>query len=153
MLEEPDELVERARLEIAAFAEATGAAPYVFAHSLGGVVALELVNDPDATGAPPEVAGLVLSAPAIVPRLTRSDRAKLAVLSAFAPSYALEMPYDASRLTSDPEEMAVAHADALIHRFKSASLVRWLIDAAERTIERAPALAVPTLVLVAARTS
>jgi len=144
VLETPDELVDGAAQAIAAFASDTGAPPLMFAHSLGAVVATELLARGDVP-----IAGLVLSAPAIVPRLSAMDRLKLSVLSTVAPSHALEMPYDASRLTSDPDEIAAAHADALIHHRKSASLVRWLVDAAGRALKRAPEIDVPTFVLIA----
>lgn len=140
----PDTLVARAGERLERFADELGAAPILFGHSLGGVVATELVL---ARRVP--VAALALSAPAIVPRLTRANAIRLAVLSRLAPRLAVELPYDASVLTRDPEEIARAHADELVHGFKSAGLVRWLIDAAHRAIERAPELELPTLVLIA----
>ena len=139
-----DALVGRAAERLAAFAAECAAPPLLFGHSLGGVVATELV-----LGRRLPVAGLVLSAPAIVPRVSGFNRVRLRVMSALAPSYALELPYDASQLTHDPEQMAIATADELIHGFKSAGLVRWMIDAAHRAIEAADTLTVPTLLLVA----
>jgi len=144
VLDSADALVSEAASRLERFAAETGAAPYLFAHSLGGVVATDLLLVHRA-----EVAGLVLSAPAIVPRLTRTDALKLRVLSVLAPSFALELPYDASVLTGDPDEIAAARADALIHGFKSAGLVRWLIAGAHRAVERAGELDVPTLLLLA----
>ena len=140
----PDRLVRDARVELERFAADIGTAPFLFGHSLGGVVATELALERRVP-----LAGLVLSAPAIVPRLTPADRMKLRVMSALAPSHALELPYDASRLTHDADEIAAAQGDALIHGFKSAGLVNWLLAAAERALERAAELDLPTLLLVA----
>ena len=140
----PDALAREAAVRVTRFAEESGAAPYVFGHSLGGVIALELSLAREVP-----LAGLMLSAPAIVPRLSRADTIRLRVLSAFAPTYAVERPYDASRLTHDPEQIAAAHADPLIHGFKSAGLVGWLIDNARRVLDAAPRLEVKTLLLVA----
>ena len=145
VIESPERLVDAAAGQIERFtAECGGAAPALFGHSLGGVVATEL-----ALARRVPVAGLALSAPAIVPRLSAVNRVKLAVLTAAAPSFALELPYDASLLTSDPVQIAAAHADPLIHGYKSAGLVRWLLAAARRALERAGELDVPTLVMVA----
>ena len=140
----PDRLVADARGELERFAERTGSEPVLFGHSLGGVVATEIALERGVA-----LAGLALSAPAIVPRLTATDRLKLRLMTTLAPSRALELPYDANRLTHDPVEIAAAHADELVHGFKSAGLVNWLIGSARRALERAPEIDVPTLLLIA----
>lgn len=133
-----------AAAECARFAEETGATPFLFGHSLGGVVACELVLFLRI-----EVAGLLLSAPAIVPRLTSREALKLRTLSLLAPSLALELPYDPTRLTHDPEQQRIALADPWIHGFKSAGKIGWLMRTAERVLEAGGELDVDTLVLIA----
>jgi len=137
-------LATRAAIECARFANETGAVPFLFGHSLGGVVACELVLLHRF-----EVAGLVLSAPAIVPRLTRLDALKLRTLSLLAPSLTVDMPYDPTRLTGDPEQRRIALDDTLIHGFKSAELIGWLMRTAERVLRAGHRLEVETLLLVA----
>ena len=128
------------------FARETGAAPFVFGHSLGGVVACELVLEHGF-----DTSGLVLSAPAIVPRLTPGQAAKLRTLSLLAPRLVLEFPYDPTDLTHDPEQRRAALADEWIHGFKSAEQVGWLMRAAARALADAAELDVDVLVLVAGR--
>jgi len=140
----PELLVTEAGEELERFTAACGSPPYLFGHSLGGVVAMALVLSQRVP-----IAGLLLSAPAIVPRLSATDRLKLQVMSILAPTLALDLPYDASRLTQDVEEIAKAEGDELIHGFKSAGLVGWLMATAEEALERAGEIDVATLLLVA----
>lgn len=140
----PGAMATRAAIECMRFAHETGAAPYLFGHSLGGVVACELVLLHGM-----DVAGLVLSAPAIVPRLTRTEALKLWALSRLSPSTTVELPYDPTRLTHDTEQQELARADTLIHGFKSAELIGWLMSAATQVLDAAPLLDVESLMLIA----
>jgi len=140
----PDDLVRQAAVRLERFAAECDSTPFLFGHSLGGVVATELV-----LGRYVPIAGLLLSAPAIAPYLSAANRLRLQLLSVLAPSRSVELPYDASRLTHDPEEIVAAHADELNHGFKSAGLIRWLIGGAQRAIARADELEVATLLMIA----
>nr|MBX2836674.1 lysophospholipase [Gammaproteobacteria bacterium] len=140
----PGALVTQAAVQIHEFALETGRTPVVFGHSLGGVVATELVITHRMS-----VAGLVLSAPAFAPYISWGNRVKLKLLTHLAPQFAQELPYDASRLTHDKEEQAKAEQDPLNHGFKSASLVSWLVESGQRSIEDAQQLDVKTLLLIA----
>lgn len=142
--EPADRLVSDAAAEFERFTTTCGAPAYLLGHSLGGVVAMALLLS--RTVSP---AGLLLSAPAIVPQLTATDRLKLQVMSILAPTLALELPYDAARLTHDPDEIAAAESDELIHGFKSAGLVGWLMTSAADALERAGEIDVATLLMVA----
>lgn len=144
LIEPPGSLATQAAIQIMKFACETGTEPVLFGHSLGGLLATELVLDHQLP-----VAGLMLSAPAIVPRLGSMDRLKLFALSMLAPSRSVELPYDASRLTHDPDEIEKAHADALIHGFKSANLINWLRFTGKGLVSRAATLNVPTLLMIA----
>jgi len=137
-------LATRTAIECARFERETGAVPFLFGHSLGGVVACELVLLHRLP-----VAGLVLSAPAIVPRLTRREALKLRTLTMLSPGFTIDLPYDPSRLTHDPEQQRLARADPLIHGFKSAELIGWLMRTAEQVSHAGGALDVDTLLLIA----
>jgi len=137
-------LATRAAIEYSGFAHETDATPFLFGHSLGGLVATELVLLHRM-----EVPGLLLSAPAIVPRLTGRETLKLRALSLLAPRLAIELPSDASRLTRDPEQQRIALEDPLNHGFKSAELVNWLMRTAGQVLAAADQLDTPTLLMIA----
>jgi len=140
----PDILVNQAQQQLEQFASECGAQPVLFGHSLGGVVAAELVLVRRAA-----VCGLMLSAPAIVPIISSGNKLKLRVLGALAPNFAVELPYDASLLTHDQQVIAEAQSDPLIHGFKSAGLVRWLLNSSTKAITLADQMSVPTLLMIA----
>lgn len=137
-------LVTQAAIQIQAFAKETNRAPIVFGHSLGGVIATELVLQHGI-----KLSGLILSAPAYAPITTITDRIKLRLLTLLAPRWCIDLGYDAGRLTHDKEMQAEAYADELIHGFKSANFVGWLIRAGRRCIVDAEKFDMPALLLVA----
>ena len=137
-------LATQAAIQIQAFANETGTTPIVFGHSLGGVLATELVLHHGL-----KVAGLILSAPAYVPITSVLDRLKIRLLTWLAPELCLDLGYDASRLTHDETIKGLAHADPLIHGYKSATLINWLIRSGSRCVADAQKLHVPTLLLIA----
>ena len=130
--------------QIETFATRTGATPVLFGHSLGGVLATQLVIEQKLP-----VAGLMLSAPAYVPVMRPVDRLKLQILSTFAPKLCLDLGYDPSRLTQDADEQQAASGDALIHGYKSATLVNWLLRTGQRMIDQAEQVNVDTLLMIA----
>lgn len=130
--------------QIKAFADETGALPVLFGHSLGGVLATQLVMEEKLA-----VAGLMLSAPAYVPLMSSIDRWKLRLLSLFAPRLCLDLGYDPRRLTQDPELQLAATDDPLIHGVKSATLVNWILNTGQRMVDKADQLDVDTLLMIA----
>lgn len=141
---EPDyPLVDESIKQLKLFANETGTAPILFGHSLGGVAAATIAMD-----AAVPLTGLILSAPALVPQIGRLDRFKLNALSTVAPYYVQELPYDPTRLTQDTEEQEKALNDPLIHGFKSASLINWIVKAGFAVTQSASKLNLPTLILV-----
>ena len=80
---------------------------------------------------------------------TVTDRLKLRILTLLAPRWCIDLGYDASRLTHDTDIQNAAYADELIHGFKSATFVRWLIRAGRRCIVDAGKLDIPALLLIA----
>jgi alpha-beta hydrolase superfamily lysophospholipase len=137
-------LATQTAIQIQTFAKEVGSMPIVFGHSLGGVVATELVLQHGLS-----VKGLVLSAPAFVPITSRLDRFKWRVLTLIAPRLCLDLGYEPNRLTHDENVQKLAHADPLIHSFKSTTLVNWLIQSGQRSLSLAANLKTPTLLLIA----
>jgi len=134
----------QAAIQILQFANETGASPVVLGHSLGGVLAAELVLTHHLP-----VSGLILSAPAFRPWITSRQRLKLSLLYKFFPDKVLELPGFHENLTHDAEKLEAVAKDEWVHGFKSARLVRWLFDSGTRSIELAPNLPVPALALIA----
>jgi len=137
-------LAVQAAIQIQAFACETGAPPIVFGHSLGGVLATELVLDYHLP-----IAGLILSAPAYAPYIGKLNKLKLKLLSATAPELCLDLGYDPARLTHDADERKAASRDELIHGYKSATFVNWLMTTGQRALHNAEQLTVDTLMLIA----
>ncbi len=129
--------------QVNAFANETGAAPVLFGHSLGGVLATQLVIEHALA-----VTGLMLSAPAYVPVMRPVDHLKLRLLSLVAPKLCLDLGYDPSRLTNDISEQQAALADELLHGYKSATLVNWLLRTGQRMLDKAAQLDADTLLLI-----
>ncbi|MBX2879415.1 MAG: lysophospholipase [Granulosicoccus sp.] len=144
LIDPPGSLVTQAAIRIQEFAVETGNHPVLFGHSLGGVAATELVLQ---HGLP--VSGLILSAPALVPRIQAWQKILLFTMNQVAPKLCIDFPYDPSYLTSDPEQQQSAKDDPLIHGVKSASLVQWLVQSGQRSLNLAHELDVDTLLLIA----
>jgi len=137
-------LVTQAAIQCQNFAHDTGGAPIVFGHSLGGVVATELALQHGM-----QASGLILSAPAFVPYMRKMDAFQVNVLARFAPTFTVERPYDATRLTQDKRVQQQAADDPLNHGFKSASLIKWLVSSGQRQLDNAHLLSVDALILIA----
>ncbi|MFK8084106.1 MAG: lysophospholipase [Granulosicoccus sp.] len=137
-------LVTQAAIQVQRFAAETDCAPVLFGHSLGGVAATELVIE---HGLP--VAGLILSAPAFAPFIRKRDQLKVSLLAHLAPTFTIERPYDASRLTHNDNIGKKAEADPLNHGFRSAGLVNWILKSGARQLSNASLLDVDTLLLIA----
>ena len=144
LIDPSDLLVAEAARQIQSFADETNSMPVLFGHSLGGAVATELVLQHGLS-----VKGLILSAPAYAPITTKAHRLKLKLLTVLAPRLCLDLGYNAGRVTHDVEIQQKAQADPLMHSFKSASLINWIIRSGQRSLELASTLTSPTLLLIA----
>lgn len=144
LIDPPGSLATQAAIQIQAFARETDSQPILFGHSLGGSLAAELVLQHHLP-----VSGLILSAPALMPIMSATDKVKLKLLSIVAPTLCLDLGSDPSRLTHDASIMAKASSDALNHSYKSATLVNWLISTGRKSMEKADQLKVKTLLLIA----
>ncbi len=139
-------LVEDAIRLLDAFAQRTGGPPVLFGHSMGGMLAAELVLQ----RARP-VAGLILSSPALRPNLSRMQRAQLRLLHALAPRLVLSRPIDGRRLSHDAGQVEAYHDDPLVHGRISAAMVRWMLESGRESVRRANELACPTLLIGGSR--
>lgn len=142
-IDEDDALVNAAIEQFQLFEAETGATPILFGHSLGGLVATAMVLDKHVN-----VAGLILSAPAYAPFISDANKLKIKILRMVAPRFTQQLPYDAQLLTHDEQEQEKGRTDPLNHRYKSASIVDWIVRAGRRTIDSASTLSVPTLMLI-----
>jgi len=134
----------QAAVQIERFAQETGAPPILFGHSLGGVLAAELVLSHHIPSA-----GLILSAPAFRARISWKNRLKVNLMHALAPDKTVELPYAPENLTRDSDKIAESLSDPLIHGFKSARFIQWLLDSGAESIALAHSLPIDTLVLIA----
>ncbi|MCO5108666.1 MAG: lysophospholipase [Burkholderiaceae bacterium] len=118
--------------------------PLLMGQSLGGLVALTY-----ALRHPGRVAGLVLSSPALAPGLSAFQKALLALMSRLAPDVAVNNGLDPTKLSHDPAAVRAYLDDPLVHDRISARLARFIVDGAREALDRAPTLAVPTLLIYA----
>lgn len=123
------------------------AAPqFIFGHSLGGLVALRAVQ----TGRAGELAGLVLSAPALElphpPRRWRESAA--AILAVIAPVLELPSGIDPEDLSHSPDAVAAYRTDPLVHDRITPRLFIGMRRAMRSAASEAERVEVPVLLLV-----
>lgn len=120
-----------------------GKALFLFGHSLGGLVTAASVAE-DASG----VAGVVLSAPALLITAPAHLRAIAGLVSMFAPSARLVPPLDVDGLSRIPEEVQAYRNDPMVSDTRvPAKTGATAIEVAERAWTRYPAWQTPVLVL------
>jgi alpha-beta hydrolase superfamily lysophospholipase len=122
------------------FALAQQTTPFLFGHSLGGLIAARF-----ATGGFSQVRGLMLSSPALAIYLSRFQRLLLALGSALAPGLAVSTGLPSNRLSHDSEVQQAASGDMLNHRKAAPRVVRFMLDAIEHSIADAARLTSPVL--------
>lgn len=116
---------------------------FLFGHSLGGLVTAASVAEDGG-----DVAGVVLSAPALLISAPAHLRAIAGVVSAFAPGARLAPPLDAEGLSRIPEEVAAYRSDPMISDPRvPAKTGATAIAVAERAWTLYPAWTAPVLVL------
>jgi alpha-beta hydrolase superfamily lysophospholipase len=111
-------------------------------HSMGGLVAAQFVAD-----AVRPVDALILTSPALDPRLTGWQRLQLRVASALAPDLAIGNGLRSRFLSHDPDVVRAYDADPLVHDRVTARLVRFIADGGAHVRSRAAVWQVPTLLL------
>ena len=144
-----DALLDDARQQFDAFAAELRAggvarAPFLLGHSMGGGLAARAV-----TGGWIAPRGLVLSSPALVPRITWIERVAARIGRVIAPNLRLPHRLPMHKLSHDPAVLAAATADTRMHILVTPRLVAFMLDAGARALADAARCGVPTLLLVA----
>jgi alpha-beta hydrolase superfamily lysophospholipase len=116
---------------------------FLFGHSLGGLVTAASVAD-DQSG----VAGVILSAPALLISVPAHLRAIAGVVSLIAPSARVAPPIDVSGLSRIPEEIEAYRSDPMVSDPRvPAKTGATAIAVAERAWTRYPNWTAPVLIL------
>ena len=144
VIERTDQMTEHAAALLEEFSAELANPALLLGHSMGGVLAAELVLG---RGVP--VSGLIMSSPALATDMSAVQRALVAAMLRLAPATALPNGLDPQQLSHDPQVARAYVADPLVHRRICARLARWIVDAGARARESAAALEVPALLLVA----
>jgi alpha-beta hydrolase superfamily lysophospholipase len=139
LLEDLADVIESTRQR-----QRTRAPIVVLGHSLGGLVAADLVARRGAA-----IEGLVLSSPALGARLSGWQKLLLSTVPRVAPNLALGNGLDADFLSHDPEVVAAYRADRLVHDRITPRLALYIAESGPRVVARAPHWNVPTLLLYA----
>lgn len=119
--------------------------PFLFGHSLGGLVVLYTVLVMDLAPR-----GLVASSPALATRAGKFQRWLARTLTDRWPHLTLRNGLPADKLSHDPYIGHDYQRDPLNHNRISARLAYYLFAAGRRSLEAAPTLKVPTLLQFAA---
>ena len=116
---------------------------FLFGHSLGGLVTAASV-----AGDPSGVAGVILSAPALLIEAPVHLRLLAGVFATIAPGLRLAPPIDAAGLSRIPEEVAAYKSDPMVSDPRvPAKTGATAIAVAETAWKRYPSWTAPTLVL------
>ena len=117
----------------------------LFGHSLGGLVAADLVAQDRR-----RVDGLVLSSPALDPGLNLLQKLMVATLPHIAPNITVNNGLDAAFISHDTEVVNDYRRDPRVHDRVSPRIGRFIVDAAAQTMKGAAQWRVPTLLMYAA---
>jgi alpha-beta hydrolase superfamily lysophospholipase len=139
-----DPMVQDAEIIVDDFSLRFADPPFLFGHSMGGLFATRLAL----SGLSP-LRGLILSSPALALRLSAFQASVLNLMDILAPSLGIPNGLSPAYLTHDSEVVAAYKSDPLVHRRISARLLRSMLSSIDYCQAHAPALTIPTLMLVA----
>lgn len=128
-----------------AYAAEGGDLPFLFGHSMGGLVALHAVLLQDLVPR-----GLIASSPALATHAGGIQRAFARGLAGWWPDLTLRIGLDADRLSHDPHVEREYREDPLNHSRISTRLAHFIFSGGRQVIARAPELRTPTLLQFAA---
>ncbi len=142
----PDEqtILRDARLVIADFARELDAPPLLMGHSMGGLFAARF-----ATAALAPLRGLILSSPALALPLSGIQKLLLKSLGALAPGLAVSNGLQTRYLSHDPAVVDAYTRDPRVHSKITPRMLYGMLAAANFAHAHAPALTMPTLMVVA----
>lgn len=130
---------------------ARGSGPLVLlGHSMGGAVAARFVAESGArlpARWSRDVHGLVLSSPALSPRVSLLQRLALGLLPRLLPHRQMSNGLDAAWLSHDPAVVAAYRSDRLNHDRITPRLARFIVQAGRQALAAAPTWPVPTLLM------
>ena len=141
---DPDCLSQDAIEVFNAFAGEGSDLPYLFGHSMGGLVAMHAVGK---LGLRPR--GLIASSPALASYASKFDRLLSKVLLRLAPDFTVANGLPADKLSHAPGIERAYLDDAGNHNRVSARLAQYIFDAGPEVIATAPAWSVPSLLQIA----
>lgn len=118
--------------------------PFVLGHSMGGCIVARAV-----TGGWIAPRGMVLSSPALLPRISPLDRLAAAAGSRLCPNLRLPSRLPMHLVSHDPAVVSAIPGDADMHDRVTPRLVAFLLDAGQAALRDAAGCTVPTLVLAA----
>lgn len=120
----------------------SGLPVFVVGHSMGGLVAATFARERQA-----EVAGYVLSGPALSVRVSRANAIFARVARHLAPRLTRSAGIPPEALSRDPEVVRAYIEDPLVFEAISVSLAAGLLEAAQRTLAGAAEVRAPMLLL------
>lgn len=123
---------------------------FILAHSLGGLITLTRILDPQ-YGYPYPLHGLIFSSPCIRPQtmLAPLSVPLLQKLDKLTPKLHLPMIYSGKDLTRDPDRANDFDTDSLIPKYLSVRMAKEVIDASDKIIGLSYYLKIPSLFLIA----
>jgi alpha-beta hydrolase superfamily lysophospholipase len=119
-----DDFLEDLKIAFDDFAAAAQTTPFLFGHSMGGLVAARF-----ATGGWSKVRGLMLSSPALAIRMSGFQKFLLALTTQIAPGFAVPTSLPAQRLSHDEAVVRDFQGDPLNHGKVAARVVNFMLDA------------------------
>ena len=128
-----------------AYAAEGGDLPFLFGHSMGGLVAMQAVLLEDLTPR-----GLIASSPALATHAGGIQRAFARCLTGWWPDLTLRTGLAADRLSHDAHVEREYREDPLNHSRISARLAHFIFAGGRRVVARAAELKIPTLLQFAA---
>jgi len=139
-----DTLLGDAQLVVEDFAMQISAAPILFGHSMGGLIAARYALEQRSP-----LRALILSSPALAIALSGGQKLLLKVLSAIAPGLTLPNGLEQRYLSHDANVVELYGKDPLVHGRISARLLNCMLASMAIAQTRAASLAIPTLLLYA----
>jgi alpha-beta hydrolase superfamily lysophospholipase len=127
-----------------------GGAHVLLGHSLGGLIAGRFAAEGLSKAPAPwfrPLDALVMSSPALDPGMNGFQQFLLAVLGPVAPNLGVGNGLNPSWISRDPEVVKAYVEDPLVHDRIAPRMVRFIVDAGEHVMSRAPQWAVPTLLM------
>jgi len=126
------------------FAQQCDTTPFLFGHSMGGLVAARF-----ATGGLSKVRGLLLSSPALAIRMSAFQKALLALTTRIAPGLAVPTSLPAQLVSHDAEVVQRYRSDPLNHGKVAARVVNFMLSAMAQVQRDAGTFTLPLLMQIA----